>query len=97
MALQDPRLLEAFDKLCQDYKANMMRFRPCKPGGEMLEANLVFSFIMGFKELYSDAFWAVEIPFESTATNSHSNHLDALIFHDGTLYLIEAKRDESHR
>ncbi|RUO53471.1 hypothetical protein [Pseudidiomarina homiensis] len=93
MTLEDPHLLNAFDKLCHDYKANMMRFRPCKPGGEMLEANLVFSFIMAFKELYPDAFWAVEVPFESTETNSHNNHLDALIFIDGTLYLIEAKRD----
>lgn len=93
MTLQDPRLLKAFGKLCQDYKANMMRFRPCKPGGEMLEANLVFSFIMAFKELYSNAFWAVEVPFENTGTNSHNNHLDALIFIDGTLYLIEGKRD----
>ncbi|TMO50390.1 hypothetical protein CWC23_11710 [Pseudoalteromonas ruthenica] len=70
-----------------------MRFRPCKSGGEVLEANLVFSFIMAFKELYPDSFWAVEIPFENTSTSSHSNHLDALIYIDGTLYLIEAKRD----
>ena len=93
MTIQDPRLLASFDKLSQQYKANMMRFRPCKPGGEMLEANLVFSFIMAFKECYPNAFWAVEIPFESKETNSHSNHIDALIFIDGTLYLIEAKRD----
>lgn len=93
MNLQDPRLLEAFKMLCENYKANMMRFRPCKPGGEMLEANLVFSFIIAFKELYPDSVWAVEIPFENAETNSHSNHLDALIYNDGTLYLIEAKRD----
>ncbi|MEQ2352632.1 hypothetical protein [Pseudoalteromonas piscicida] len=93
MTLQYPSLSKAFDKLCHNYKVNMMRFRPCKPSDEMLEANLVFSFIMAFKELYPDSFWAVEIPFENISTKSHSNHLDALIYIDGTLYLIEAKRD----
>lgn len=93
MTIKDHRLGNVFEKFSQDYQANMMRFRPCKPGGEVLEANLVFSFIMTFKELYPNAFWAVEIPFENTSTRCHSNHLDALIYIDGTLYLIEAKRD----
>lgn len=99
----DEPIFEAFENMACEYKKSMSQFRPCKIGGEMSESNLVFTFLREFLKNKPDAIYAVEVPFanikddKDTPTNidgdSWTKHLDALIYHDQVLYLIEAKRD----
>lgn len=103
----DEAVTNAFEDFHREYKRQMSIFRPCRPGGEIVEANLVSNFISSWKNVNSPKFNAVEVPFAVSGFSSINlqdiydyvgkhpwrNHLDGLILEGGTLYLIEAKRD----
>ncbi|MGM7318800.1 hypothetical protein [Idiomarina sp. ST10R2A5] len=114
--MMDEFVEKGFTNLRELYENSMSVFRPCKPGGEVLEQNLVTAFLMGCLKNNPDIRWGVEIPFASadkevefSSIFTHNqtsdliendvlkknwkNHIDAFIYVNGTLYLIEAKRD----
>ncbi|WP_199611703.1 hypothetical protein [Flocculibacter collagenilyticus] len=89
----DKVIIEAFLKTCSSYERTMSQFRACKPGGEMSESNLVFTFLKSFSQLAPDAICAAELPFSLKEGLPWSSHLDGFIYFEETIYLIEAKRD----
>ncbi|AWL10842.1 hypothetical protein HMF8227_00336 [Saliniradius amylolyticus] len=84
-----------FKNTVEFHQQAMSRFRPCKPQGEMAEANLTFSFIHSALRTCPQAGWGLEVPFtDGDKSNSPWNkHIDGYLFVDNTLYLIEVKRD----
>ncbi|MGS2721009.1 hypothetical protein [Paraglaciecola aestuariivivens] len=103
----DEMVAEVFKIFHQEYATRMQTFRPCKPGGEIVESNLVHQFINAWLKKCPDALHALEVPFatksdtpltpnsdiEDVLNTGWGNHLDGIVLANGTLYLIEAKRD----
>jgi hypothetical protein len=82
-------------KVATRYKRSLNHFRPCRPGSELLEQNLVtllsHEFLTKFD--YDDRCIAYsEIPFKSKGDPAKwSSRLDAYLANSDTAYLVEAK------
>lgn len=63
----DKFIADGFANLVKHYKKSMNVFRPCKPGGEVLEQNLVTAFLMGCLKKPTEAHWGLEVPFVGDA------------------------------
>ncbi|ASG65587.1 hypothetical protein CEW91_05305 [Idiomarina piscisalsi] len=74
----DELIANGFTNLVEHYKQSMNVFRPCKPGGEVVEQNLVTAFLMGCLKKAPEAHWGLEIPFVGEKTlpvhNANSGH-----------------------
>lgn len=70
----DKFIADGFANLVKHYKKSMNVFRPCKPGGEILEQNLVTAFLMECLKNDSEALWGLEVPFVGdTEASGHSS------------------------
>lgn len=63
----DEFIANGFTNLVEHYKKSMNVFRPCRPGGEVLEQNLVTAFLMGCLKKPTEAHWGLEVPFVDDA------------------------------
>lgn len=73
------------------YGGMLQRFRPCKPGSEFLEQNLVTLLIREFLNKFGDDGIAyTELPFQS-AQDLWDLRMDAFLANADSAYLVEAK------
>lgn len=74
------------------YARMLKKFRPCKPGGEFLEQNLVTLLSHEFLMMHRDGIAFTEVPFISYVEQEHwTSRIDAYLATDATGYLVEAK------
>lgn len=90
------RIQVVFENMGRTYQRMLKRFRPCKPGSEFLEQNLVTIFAHEFLiEFGDDACCYSEVPFAQGLQNSKSaawkEHLDGFLIQGNNGYLLEAK------
>lgn len=90
----DKDLLCIIERMATNYKRMLQEFRPCKPGGEFLEQNLVTLLCAEFSQHYPEGITFSEIPFmESVNAKKEvwSKRLDGYVATKEHAYLIEAK------
>ena len=80
------------ERLAERYRKSLAQLRPCKPGEEMLEQNLITFLCHEFLAMYDEGVAYSEIPFISDLqVNSWSNRLDAYLANEHAAYVVEAK------
>lgn len=78
------------------YRAMLEKFRPCKPGSEFLEQNLITLFAHEYLKKFPDGAFFSEVPFRSDLKGKDWElRLDAFAFTSQTAYAIEAKGSKS--
>tara|TARA_R110002072_G_scaffold301723_1_gene482144 strand:- start:274 stop:909 length:636 start_codon:yes stop_codon:yes gene_type:complete len=82
---------QLFLSLKENYKRMLDQFRPCKPGSEFLEQNLISLFVHEFLKQYPEGIAYTEIPFMIKGNEYWASRLDAFLATDNVGYLLEAK------
>lgn len=76
--------------VARKYGEMLLHFRPCRPGSEFLEQNLVNLLSNAFLEKFDCGLAYAEIPFQS-AKGKWDCRLDAFLANEESAYLVEAK------
>ncbi len=80
----------------ENYSRMLKTFRPCKPGSEFLEQNLITLLSIEFIKIFPDGIAFSEIPFMTPKGNKQwGSRLDAYLANDKNGYLVEAKGSQS--
>lgn len=91
----DNSVQEMAKRVATRYGKALSHFRPCKPGSELLEQNLITLLSHEFLAMYSQDERCMafsEIPFKSAANpNNWCNRLDGFLANSDVAYLVEAK------
>ena len=91
-------VIDRLDRICADMVDNYNRmlgaFRPCKPGGEFLEQNLITLFSHEFLKSFPDGLAFTEVPFQkgdNTGSDYWSARLDGYFATASFGVFLEAK------
>lgn len=92
----DDALRLVFEATATTYGRMLDHFRPCKPGNEFLEQNLVTLFAHEFLKVHpKDGLAFSELPFRSKTSQNWGSRLDAYLVGGGCEYLLEAKANHT--
>lgn len=87
----DLEIQQLFINAALRYKGMLSKFRPCKPGSEFVEQNLITILCHEFLLLHDDGISYTELPFANPNTKKWDLHLDAYLANEQVCYLVEAK------
>ncbi len=92
----DNHIENLIQSLVETYSRMLEKFRPCKPGGEFLEQNLITLLVHEFLKANPDGIAFTEIPFLNTDDSGYwSSRLDCYLATDDEAILVEAKGSKS--
>lgn len=95
----DETALKLAHQVAVRYGKSLSQFRPCKPGSEVLEQNLITLLSHEFMVMFNDDERCVaysEIPFKSKKhPDKWSNRLDGFLANSEMAFLVEAKSTAS--
>lgn len=92
----DPAIDLLINNTTASYSKMLGRFRPCRPGSEFLEQNLITLLSHEFLMLNPDGLAYSEIPFITPNGNGQwGSRLDAYLANDSEGLLVEAKGSQS--
>lgn len=78
------------------YSEMLKKFRPCKPGSEFLEQNLITLLSSEFLKMFPKGIAFSEVPFiTGNEKNQWGSRLDAYLANETDGYLVEAKGSQS--
>lgn len=92
----DELIANGFTNLVKHYELSMNVFRPCKPGGEVVEQNIVTAFLMGCLKKAPEAHWGLEVPFVGDAKTKVQSS-DKTRGNDSFIHNSESILDEKWR
>lgn len=91
----DETVLKLAQNVVERYRKSLFHFRPCKPGSELLEQNLITLLSHEFMVMFNDDDRCVaysEIPFKSEKQpDKWSNRLDGFLANKDMAFVVEAK------
>ena len=92
----DQQLVALLQNTATTYARMLKKFRPCKPGGEFLEQNLVTLLSHEFLMMNREGIAFTEVPFLSSIDSEHwKARIDAYLATDEMGYLVEAKGSQN--
>jgi hypothetical protein len=90
----DLRTKDLLDQFVEHYQKMLTRFRPCKPGGEYLEQNLITHLCHTFLKFNQSASAFTEVPLQAS-DGKWKLRFDALLLIEDEAYVVEAKKSSS--
>jgi hypothetical protein len=92
----DTQLKSIIENCANNYKRMLKSFRPCRPGGEFLEQNIITLVAHEFLQAFPDGFAFSEIPFVKDTKNINKSsgwpcRLDLFLYNSEIGYAIEVK------